>query len=47
VKLAEELVPMLLTQDRAYGMAISIREVEDFEHADLEDLAAAFVEELE
>jgi hypothetical protein len=46
VPVAPVLIPVLLRQDRVYGMAISMREVEDFEEADLDDFAAAVAEEL-
>lgn len=46
VAVAPVLIPVLLQQDRVYGMAISMREVEDFEGADLDDFAAAVAEEL-
>lgn len=41
-----QLVPVLLQQDRAFGMAISRREVEDWELADLDELSVAVEEEL-
>jgi len=43
---ADELVELLLGQDRCYGMAISRRECEDWALADLDDLAVAVEEEL-
>ncbi|HEY7823475.1 MAG TPA: hypothetical protein VIG24_11595 [Acidimicrobiia bacterium] len=47
VKVADALVPMLLQQDRPFGMAISMREVEDFADAGLDELSEAVAEELE
>ena len=44
--LADELVELLLGQDRCYGMAISRRECEDWALVDLDDLAVAVEEEL-
>jgi len=44
--IADELVPVLLQQDRCFGMAISMREVHDFEYADVDELSTAVAEEL-
>lgn len=46
-RVAPEVLPMLLQQDRPGGTAISQREVEDFADADLAELAAAVEVELE
>lgn len=46
VRVAPEVLPMLLQQDRAFGMAISRREVEDFADAGLVELEQAILDEL-
>lgn len=46
-RVAPEILPMMLDQDRPYGTAISQREVEDFADADLAELQAAVEGELQ
>lgn len=46
VRVAAEILPTLLQLDRAFGMAISRREVEDFADANLAELEQAIMEEL-
>lgn len=46
-RVADEILPMMLQQDRPFGTAISQREVEDFADADLAELHAAVEGELQ
>ena len=46
VRVAPQVLPMLLQQQRRFGMAIARREVADFAEAGLDELEAAIVEEL-
>jgi hypothetical protein len=45
-KVAPELVPVLVSWDRAGGMGLSMREVADFVSADADEFARAVEEEL-